>query len=320
MKYLLMRFREKKIIVIGDLMLDEYLWGDTRRISPEAPVPVVDVDHQTYAPGGACNTAMNVSSLGGIAVIGGVVGDDSAADCLKKELTKFGIDISGIITDPSRPTITKTRILARNQQVVRVDREKKTLLNPQLQKQILTWLEKALPQSSACIFSDYQKGLASPGFLAELFMLGKELDVPVFVDPKGNQYSRYNGAFLITPNRLEAEIATGIEPHSGVPFEELGSRLREHLPGTHILIKLGAQGMALFPVDSTRFVHIPAVARQVFDVTGAGDTVIASLALAFAAGANLEQAVHLSNVAAGVVVGKVGTATVSVEELHEAIG
>jgi D-beta-D-heptose 7-phosphate kinase/D-beta-D-heptose 1-phosphate adenosyltransferase len=307
-------FAEKKILVIGDVMLDEYIWGDVNRISPEAPVPVVNVQRESIAPGGACNVAANVASLGGTAYLIGMVGRDLAADLIRQKLLEMGVDVSGLVVDNRRPTITKTRIVARNQQVVRFDREVCSPLEELQLRNILQQVELALPLVSQCIVSDYAKGIASPFFLEKLMEMANSFKVPVLVDPKGNNYSKYRGAALITPNLQEVQIATGIEVNSEQDLLTASNVLRDQLSDINILIKQGKQGMTLFPITGIPL-RLPARTRQVFDVTGAGDTVIGTLALAIAAGAPLDDAARLANCAAGVVVGKVGTAILSPEEL-----
>ena len=311
---ILSNFQYQTVLVLGDLMLDEYLWGDIRRISPEAPVPVVDIHRRTQAPGGACNVAANIVALGGKVYLGGVTGNDQAAGALIAALETHKIDKSGIVSDPSRPTITKTRIIARNQQVVRYDCESRVPLDIGTQNSLLTWADAHFEQAKVCIFSDYAKGISTPEFLQRLFGLAHAHKCAVLVDPKGNNYSRYRGSTLITPNQMEAGQAVGFEIENDEDLLRCARQLRDQLPGTNILIKRGGKGMALYPMDGEEF-HVPARDRQVFDVTGAGDTVIAVLAMALGAGASLPEAAHLANCAAGVVVSKVGTATVTMDEL-----
>lgn len=316
MKHMIERFVEQKILVLGDLMLDEYLWGDAKRISPEAPVPVVDIQRETVAPGGACNVAVNAASLGGKIYLGGVVGRDAAAQQLKGELLRLNIDLSGIIEDDQRPTITKTRLVARNQQIVRYDREARSSLNKPLQQSLLDWIQAMLPEVSLCVFSDYAKGISSVDFMQNFIELANRSGKPVIIDPKGNSLQKYKGALLITPNLQEVEHVTGMEIHTDEDIAASYRIMQAQIPGTNILIKLGARGMTLFHHAGGTY-HVDAEARQVFDVTGAGDTVIAALAMALAAGADLEEATRLANSAAGIVVGKVGTASATLAELSK---
>lgn len=318
LKKIVHRFNDAKILIIGDLMLDEYLWGEARRISPEAPVPVVNVQRRTLSPGGACNTAMNIASLGGSAFLGGIIGADANGHDLKEELQRARVEVSGVLVDAKRPTITKTRVVARNQQIVRVDYEARQTLNTTLEDNLLSWAYSFIPQVSAVLISDYAKGLAAPSLLQKLFRISQEASVPVLVDPKGNCFDKYRGVDWITPNQQEAEQASGIEMFTEEDLLRIGDRLHRMLDGGNLLIKQGARGMTLFSRDGS-LLSIPAAARQVFDVTGAGDTVIATLALALAAGATPQDATRLANTAAGIVVGKVGTATVTQNELLSAL-
>lgn len=312
------RFIGQNILVLGDLMLDEYLWGDARRISPEAPVQVIDIQRETLAPGGACNVAVNIVSLGGKVFLGGVVGKDSAAQCLKSELSRLNVDVAGLVEDKQRPTITKTRLVARNQQIVRYDRESRAPLSAYIRQNILDWVERVLPQVALCVFSDYAKGISTPEFMQEFIKLVVLHQKPLLVDPKGNGFQKYRGAVLITPNLQETEVATGMEIRSPDDLMAACNILRERLPGTNILVKQGPLGMTLFAGGSGGIFHVDAVARQVFDVTGAGDTVIAVFAMALASGVDWEESTRLANRAAGIVVGKVGTASVTLEELLQA--
>ena len=315
---ILAAFPGKRVLVVGDVMLDEYIWGEVRRISPEAPVPVVEVHRRTYAPGGAANTARNVVSLSGRALLAGVVGRDQQAEKLREALTRCGVDAEGLFVDDERPTTTKTRIVAYNQQIVRVDSEQRAPLRIELEDTLLRWVEKRLAEADACVLSDYDKGVVSPR-LAECFIrLACEAGNPVIVDPKGTDYTKYRGATLVTPNVHEAERALNHEINGDSDLLEVGQRVLDILEGSALLITRGSQGMSLF-LNGAEPTHVPAVARNVFDVTGAGDTVVSALALALAAGAAFEDAARLANLAASIVVGKVGTATVTRDELLEMI-
>lgn len=304
----------KRVLILGDVMLDEYIWGDVKRISPEAPVPVVSIQRRTHVPGGAANTAANVAALDGVPQLGGVVGEDYQAQELLNALTRSGVDGSGLVSDGGRQTTTKTRIVAHNQQVVRVDSESTTSMPARLEDALLAWAEERLPQAGACILSDYAKGVITPRVAEGFIRMARAAGRAVVVDPKGPDYSKYRGATLIKPNVHEAERAAKHEITSEAGLADVGRKLSDLLGGAAVLITRGAQGMSLFRQGADP-VHIPTVARNVYDVTGAGDTVISSLALALAAGADLEQAAHLANVAAGVAVGKIGTATVNRGEL-----
>ena len=309
----------KAVLVVGDAMLDEFVWGDTRRISPEAPVLVVDMKRRTHVPGGAGNTAANVVSLGGRAELAGVVGADHHADWLRQALTGRGVGFGGLLVDDTRPTTTKSRVVAHNQQVVRVDCEERKPLPPALEDRLLQWVESEVARADACILSDYDKGVVSVRVAEAVVRMARRAGKPVVVDPKGSNYAKYRGATVVKPNIPETERFLKTEVRDDHELAEAGTRLSGVLEDSAVLITRGPQGMSLFRWGQTP-VHIASAARDVFDVTGAGDTVISSLALALAAGAALEQAAHLANRAAGVVVGKVGTATVTPDELRRALG
>jgi D-beta-D-heptose 7-phosphate kinase/D-beta-D-heptose 1-phosphate adenosyltransferase len=307
-------FRDKRVLVIGDIMLDEYIWGEVRRISPEAPVPVVEMSRRTYVPGGASNTAANVAALGGQPYLLGVVGEDYHANCLREALTRSGIDHLDLCVDETRVTTTKTRIVAHSQQVVRLDCEQRTTLSAQLEDELLRAAEMRLSEVEACIISDYGKGLVSERVARQFIRLARQAGKPVVVDPKGTDYGKYRGATVVKPNAHEAETVAKQPISDETSLAEVGRRLLEILGSSALLITRGAQGMSLFR-GSKPAVHIPTLARHVFDVTGAGDTVASVLALGLAANGNLEESMHLANRAASIVVGKVGTATVTLEEL-----
>jgi D-beta-D-heptose 7-phosphate kinase/D-beta-D-heptose 1-phosphate adenosyltransferase len=318
LKETLARMPGKRILVLGDVMLDEYLWGEVRRISPEAPVPVVEMRSRTYVPGGAGNTAANVASLGGEALLGGVTGSDSQARLLSDALEERGVSAAGLIRDPGRQTTTKTRIIAHSQQMVRVDCEQKTALPPQVEDELLGWVERHMSRVDACILSDYSKGVVSTRLAEHVIRLARAAGKAVVVDPKGTDYAKYRGATIVKPNIHEAERFLKREISSEASLVKGGRRLLSNLRDSALLVTRGAQGMSLFR-SGLRPLHIPSVARAVFDVTGAGDTVIGTLALSVAAGAPLDQAVRLANRAAGIVVGKVGTTTISLQDLKREI-
>lgn len=307
-------FPGKQVMVIGDIMLDEYIWGEVRRISPEAPVPVVEINHRTYVPGGAANTAMNIVSLSGEVLLGGVVGHDQQSERLRQELIQGSVNEEGLIVDRDRPTTTKTRVIAHTQQIVRLDSENRTSLPIHLEDKLAQWFEKRIDEADACALCDYDKGVLSPRLTERLIALARKAGKPVVVDPKGTNYIKYRGATVITPNVQEAEKASNCEIKEDTDLLCVGQELLRLLEGSAILITRGSRGMSLF-LQGAQPIHIPAVARTVFDVTGAGDTVVGALTLALTAGASLEQATRLANRAAGIVVGKVGTATVTISEL-----
>jgi D-glycero-beta-D-manno-heptose-7-phosphate kinase len=306
--------RGRKVLVIGDVMLDEYLWGDVRRISPEAPVPVVDLRQRSYRAGGAANVAANITSLGGVALLGGIVGNDAASHALRETLAELEVDAGGLLVDEKRQTTVKTRVIAHSQHVVRIDAEERRAVDPSLVEKLLCWATERMAQVDACVLSDYAKGLITSG-LAETYMSeARGRGKPVVVDPKGAQFQKYRGATVSKPNIQEAMEMLHRPIHDEADLVTAGRQLVDLLGGTAHLLTRGPQGMSLFQAEQEPY-HIPAVARNVYDVTGAGDTVVSALALGLAGGASLEDSAWMANHAAGVVVGKVGTTTVSVDEL-----
>jgi D-beta-D-heptose 7-phosphate kinase/D-beta-D-heptose 1-phosphate adenosyltransferase len=311
-------FPGKRILIVGDVILDEYLWGDVRRISPEAPVPVVEIRTRTFVPGGAANAAANIMSLAGRASLGGVLGRDHQAQQLVEALRRLGVDTDGLVADGDRLTTTKTRLLAHSQQVVRMDSEQRLPLSPPVENALLKWVDKHLPTAEACILSDYGKGVISDRVAQHLIRGTRQGGKPVIVDPKGTNYAKYRGATVVKPNIHEVQQVLREDIEDENSLLEASRRLLSLLDGTAVLLTRGSEGMALFRTGADPL-HIAAVARRVFDVTGAGDTVVSTLAIALAAGAALEQAVELANLAAGIVVGKRGTATVTLEELRQEV-
>lgn len=320
MKYkgIFQAFPEKATLVLGDLMVDEYIWGSASRISPEAPVPVVEVRSESLRMGGAANVAANIRSLGGEVLIAGIVGDDPVAEWLVENLEGLGVRSEGVLVDKGRPTTTKTRVVAGGQQVVRFDRESTEEMGGLFVKKISRFLEERLPEIDALLISDYGKGVITKDLLEEVLPLVLGAGKIVTVDPKINHFPFYRQVTVITPNHHEAGTVVGRVVKSLDDLLYAGRRLLKDLEAQAILITRGEQGMSLFQGDG-RVTHIPAKAKEVYDVTGAGDTVISALTLALAAGASMEEGAHISNYAAGVVVGKVGTATVSLEELRRAM-
>lgn len=299
----------KRIMVVGDIGLDEYVMGEVKRISPEAPVPVVEVKSQDSRLGLAANVAQNVVSLGGAVDLISVVGADSAATELKTQLARQGVATDHLLVDKSRPTTRKMRIMAEHHHIVRVDFELKQFLDPAVEKSLLARIKESLPQCAGVIIQDYAKGLLSEAGIKEVIRLGQVAGKRVMVDPHRTTPLRfYAGADLMTPNRDEAIALSDINADdlhgSSNVILEIGQTLREKAKISHLVVTRGKEGMTLF--DQGRIVHLPTYARQVFDVTGAGDTVIAALALAWSSGWALEEACVLANFAAGVVVGKVG--------------
>jgi rfaE bifunctional protein kinase chain/domain len=314
MNSLRQQFVSARALVLGDLMLDEYLLGAASRISPEAPVPIVDVQERRYVAGGAANVAANVQSLGASVQLLGIWGDDTQARVLAGVLAETGIDTSGVVASSWRPTTCKTRVIAGQQQIVRFDTESRSALTAEERNALAASFANALPGCDVCVFSDYGKGLLPAEFCAEQIAAANKAGKRVIVDPKGLDFSKYRGCTVITPNLKEAAQAAGLGDGLGAEVSEIGSRLLAQLPGASILITCGAGGMALFR-PGERPLTIPTVAREVFDVVGAGDTAVAALAVALAAGLSLEAATYLSNVAAGIAVGKRGTVAVNLDEL-----
>jgi rfaE bifunctional protein kinase chain/domain len=309
---LLNRFPGKTILIVGDVMLDEFIWGKVGRISPEAPVPVVEVLNETDRLGGSGNVAANIHALGGQPVAIGIIGHDSEGERVLELLKQSRIDTAGLVR-VDRPTTLKTRIIAHNQQVVRTDRESKKSLSPQTNQELAKVFLGYLPGADAVIISDYDKGVVSRDLLSEILHRARSARVPVFLDPKVHHADYYRPITLITPNQREAELLTGMAINDEQSLEEAGRRLLAKFECEYALITRGEEGMTLF--HGTGSHHLPTFAREVFDVTGAGDTVIATLALGQAAGATMEESAMLANHAAGIVVGKVGTATVNRAEL-----
>jgi D-beta-D-heptose 7-phosphate kinase/D-beta-D-heptose 1-phosphate adenosyltransferase len=307
----------RRVLVLGDVMLDQFLWGTVSRISPEAPVPVVQVTSQSFHLGGAANVATNVRSLGGEAVVVGVVGHDAEAEHVRAALAKAGIG-DGLATDTRRPTTLKTRIVAHHQQVVRADRELAEEIPPGVEDALVARLKDALRGCGAVVLSDYQKGVVTARVMKALTSAARRARVPVLVDPKVRRFGLYRGVSLVTPNQLEAEQATGVRIRSDEDLGAAGAKILRLLRCGAALITRGEHGMTLFERDK-KPVHLPTAAREVFDVTGAGDTVIATLGLAQAAGAPLVDAARLANHAAGVVVGKLGTAVATPDEILAAL-
>jgi D-beta-D-heptose 7-phosphate kinase/D-beta-D-heptose 1-phosphate adenosyltransferase len=310
---------ERTVVVLGDLMLDEFIWGDVSRISPEAPVPVVDIRRQSTHLGGAANVLANLVALGAKACVIGVVGDDDAANKVRSELrAQSALQTNDLlITDKSRPTTIKTRIIAHSQMVVRADREHRGPVDAETEKEIITAALSAIANAHALVVSDYDKGVITPRILSEVLPAAYER-MPVLIDPKIRNFDSYRPATLVTPNHHEALRMAGIEDDSDEGLQLAGHKIRERLACDSVLITRGARGMILFEGNGDP-IHVNTAAREVYDVTGAGDTVIATLAAALAGGASMTNAALLANHAAGIVVGKVGTAIATIAEIQDSI-
>ena len=315
---LIAQFPAKRLIVLGDLMLDEFIWGEVRRISPEAPVPVVEVKRESWHLGGAGNVVANLFALGAQAVPLGLIGDDTAGKHLQEAFVARGAEINGLVKDAARPTTRKTRIVAHSQQMLRADREDRSPLSAELEEKVLAAFAQALSAADAVILSDYDKGLLTPRVLAETIAATQAQGKVICLDPKIKNFAHYRHVNVITPNQLEAERAAHLEITDEASLRTVAESISAQLSCRNVLITRGEHGMALLEEDGT-LRHIETAAREVYDVTGAGDTVIATLALALACGATLYEAAVIANHAAGVVVGKVGTAILTTNELLESL-
>jgi D-beta-D-heptose 7-phosphate kinase/D-beta-D-heptose 1-phosphate adenosyltransferase len=315
----LQRFPQASLLVIGDLILDHYVMGRVSRISPEAPVPVVHVESETLRLGGAANVFNNILALGGKADLCGVIGADESGRLLLKELGKSRSGRGGVIIDHDRPTTRKSRVIAHNQQIVRYDMEGRQELKGTLQKRLLRYVESRIRELSCMVVSDYAKGVVSAALMSELTRMAALRKIPIIVDPKVEHFSYYKGVTVMTPNHLEATQAAGLHGDDDQTINQAGAVIRQRLGCQSVLITRGEKGMSLYEGEGMSW-HLPTQARQVYDVTGAGDTVIGTLALALATGASMREAATLANHAAGIVVGMVGTATVSPKQLLETVG
>jgi rfaE bifunctional protein kinase chain/domain len=310
--HLITRMQASRIVVVGDIMLDRYLIGDTERLSPEAPVPVVTVRERHAALGGAANVAANVAALGARCLLVGVVGDDGDGAAIRQELAVARLEDRHVVTVAGRPTTSKTRIIARTQQIVRIDDEVESLLEGADLARVIRVACEALADADALLLEDYNKGALAPPLIASVMDAARRRGIPIVVDPKYRQFFEYAGATVFKPNRRELESALG----AAVNLKDARALpdVLERLKVDNLLVTLGEEGMLLVTKDG-RSTHIPSMAREIFDVSGAGDTVTAWLGTALAAGASLREAAQLANYAAGIEVGKPGVATVSPEEV-----
>jgi D-glycero-beta-D-manno-heptose-7-phosphate kinase len=309
---LIQRMKSSRVAVVGDIMLDRYLVGDTDRLSPEAPVPVVTVAERHAALGGAANVAANVAALGAQCLLVGVVGDDGDGAAIRQELAVARLEDRFVLTVAGRPTTSKTRIIARGQQIVRIDDEVDSLVNGQDLTRLIAAARDALADADALLLEDYNKGALSPSLIVAVMEVARRRGIPIVVDPKYRQFFEYQGATVFKPNRRELESALGaaVDLQNGNALPEVLARLKVD----NLLVTLGSEGMVLVTKDGN-LTQIPSIARQIYDVSGAGDTVTAWLGTALAAGASVREAAQLANYAAGVEVGKPGVATVSPEEV-----
>lgn len=307
-----------RCLVIGDLMLDEYLWGKAERISPEAPVQVVDVVREELRLGGAGNVVNNLVALGAQVAVCSVVGEDANGRALLEDFTRRGVAVDAIFCDPARRTSRKTRVVASHQQIVRIDRESRDPLPVEMEGLVCAWITAHAASFNVILLSDYLKGVLTRRVIEAVVAAARPTAIPVLVDPKGIDFARYQGATILTPNRKEAEAAAGIPIRDIQSLGQAAGLIMERAGLENLLITRSEEGMSLFS-RKEEAAHIPTVAREVFDVSGAGDTVLASLAIGVAAGLGMAEAARLANIAAGIAVGKLGTSTVSPAEIINAV-
>ncbi len=304
----------KRVAVIGDVMLDRYIWGRVNRLSPEAPVPVIDLDREQSRLGGASNVAQNILSLGGNPLLVGVIGDDSTGRELTGLLGENGLPTDGLFTDPARPTTVKTRLIAHSQHVARVDRETRAPIGPELTKAVCGFIEAGIDGIHGIILEDYNKGVIGRELIETVTALAGRRGIPVAVDPKFDNFFDFPGVTVFKPNKQETEKALGLKLTNRGDFEAAGKSLMEKLRPKNILMTLGDQGMMLFEEDGS-ISHVPTKARKVADVSGAGDTVIATLTMGILGGATMREAASLANFSGGVVCGYVGIVPIDSDEL-----
>jgi rfaE bifunctional protein kinase chain/domain len=311
-------FDGKRIAVVGDLMLDRYFWGKVSRISPEAPVPIVEVEEESTRLGGAANVANNVASLGGVPILIGVVGNDAGAESLRKLIAEQGFPTDGIVTDESRPTTIKTRVIAHNQHVVRIDHEEKIDLNVDVQTRVIASFERQIQSLDGIILEDYNKGVLTKGLIASIIRLAKEHKKIITVDPKFNNFFDYQGVSVFKPNRKETEEALNRRLNTFAEMEGAARELLVKLNSDNILLTLGDMGMILLEQNGSP-AHVETKARHIADVSGAGDTVIATLTMAMVAGASVGESATLANYAGGIVCGEVGIVPIDKNVLNQTI-
>jgi D-glycero-beta-D-manno-heptose-7-phosphate kinase len=313
------RFAGKRIAVVGDLMVDRYYWGAVRRVSPEAPVPVVEVETESVRLGGAANVANNICSLGGVPVVMGIIGNDHVGAVLRDLVREACFDGSGLVVDPSRPTTVKTRVIAQGQHVVRIDNESKAPCSATLRRQLVDNIRSEIAELDGIIIEDYNKGVVSKELIHDLVILATEHKKVITVDPKFENFLEYKNVTVFKPNRREAEEVLGGRLRSVEDVERAGKELLKLLEAENVLLTRGEDGMSLFEANGGVF-HLPSVATNVQDVSGAGDTVISTLTMALVSGANIRDACVLANCASGVVVGAVGIVPIRSDELRDAVG
>ena len=311
-------FDGKRIAVIGDMMLDGYFWGDVKRISPEAPVPVLEVEDEFFRFGGAANVALNIFTLGGIPVPVGVIGNDSYGSIFSSLIKEKNIEDAGIIIDNERPTTTKTRVIANSQHVVRIDKESKAYISNKIESKISFYIESVINKLDGIILQDYNKGILTPSLISKIISLANKKNILITVDPKFDNFFEYKNVTVFKPNRKETETVLGIRIKSDKDISSAGRNLLQKLNSEYVLLTLGEAGIAVFEKgDKER--RMPTKARNVADVSGAGDTVISTLTIGLAAGANIYEACFLANYAAGIVCGEVGIVPIEKEKLFETV-
>jgi rfaE bifunctional protein kinase chain/domain len=311
-------FGGKKIAVLGDMMLDGYYWGDVKRISPEAPVPILEIENEFFRFGGAANCALNLLKLGAEPIPIGIIGYDNNGSIFKSLLQENGIEDEGIITDEERPTTTKTRVIANSQHVVRIDKESKSYLDKNTEDKILNYLKDKISELDGLILQDYNKGVLTPSLIKNIIELANKNDILITVDPKFDNFFAYKNVTVFKPNRKETENVFGIRIRSEEEILSAGKNLLEKLNSKYILLTLGEGGLAVFSKEE-KIRRMPTKARKVADVSGAGDTVISTLTLAMSAGADIYEACYLSNYAAGIVCGEVGIVPIEKDVLFDTI-
>lgn len=311
-------FSKVKVLIVGDVMLDRYWWGSVNRISPEAPVPVVHLKQTSLIAGGAANVAVNIAGLTAKPILVGIVGDDKEAEIFPTLLSKSKISHDYLIKLPNHQTTTKTRIIAHSQQVVRIDQESKLSFTSFEEDEIWEKIKYLIEQIDLIVVSDYNKGFLTENLLKRLITTAREYDKFILVDPKGKNFSKYRGATILTPNLKEVAEACGMDESEPNVLDEASRKIFSSLQLKALLVTQGGEGMTLFE-NSNKTTHLSARARKVYDVTGAGDTVISTLAVALGAGAGLAESANAANIAAGLVVEQVGTSTISFNELKNSI-
>lgn len=309
-------FKGKKIAVIGDMMLDCYFWGEVNRISPEAPVPIVELESEFYRPGGAANVALNILTLGANPIPIGVIGDDRHGKIFMDIINENGITKEGLFIDKARPTTAKVRIIAKNQQILRVDREKKNNISEEMENEIINYIKDKINEFDALIFEDYNKGVLTENIIKETLKLAIQSNKLTSVDPKVNNFFEYKKSILFKPNKKETENAVGFKIKDEADLQKAGEILKEKLDCKYLLITLGEEGSAIF-YNEDKYIKIPTKARKVADVSGAGDTVIATATIALAAGADILEAAYLANLAGGLACEQVGVVPISLEDLFK---